>query len=206
MSSKKQIAANRRNAKLSTGPRTPEGKAKTRFNALKHGIYAGEQVMFGETEEALEHLTAEYHEQYQPTNPTERFLLDTIINNEWRLRRLRCAEAELWKHESDALFKKTGDVTAGQTFAHGLKTFSNIQRVINSCERNLHRALKELQRLRSGPPSDAKTIQPQPDPPQPVDCQATSEEVAFFPQNPPAVPNPFPPSQPNTPSALPGAA
>lgn len=40
MATEKQIAANRRNALKSTGPRTPEGKARSRWNALKHGILA----------------------------------------------------------------------------------------------------------------------------------------------------------------------
>ena len=40
MTSDLQIAANRRNAALSTGPRTPEGKSESRFNALRHGLFA----------------------------------------------------------------------------------------------------------------------------------------------------------------------
>jgi hypothetical protein len=38
--SAKQIAANRRNAKLSTGPTTADGKDRSRQNALKHGLCA----------------------------------------------------------------------------------------------------------------------------------------------------------------------
>jgi len=38
MASLKQIQANRLNAQRSTGPRSTEGKAKSRFNALKSGI------------------------------------------------------------------------------------------------------------------------------------------------------------------------
>ena len=38
MASQAQIDANRRNAQLSTGARTPEGKAVVAFNALKHGL------------------------------------------------------------------------------------------------------------------------------------------------------------------------
>jgi hypothetical protein len=163
-----------------------------RRNAPRHGINAKEQIMFGETEEGLLHLTAEYHEQYQPANPTERFLVDTLINNEWRLRRLRCTEAELWQSESDLVMQRKEqdepdepvNVSAGETFAQGLKSFLIVQRIINSCERNLHRALKELQRLQSKHP--AQTEQ----------GETTSAPTASLRQFPPQPP-PAPPSEPH---------
>ncbi len=37
----RKIEANRRNALKSTGPRTENGKKKSRYNALKHGVPAG---------------------------------------------------------------------------------------------------------------------------------------------------------------------
>ena len=43
--SKASLAANRRNARKSTGPKTPEGKARARQNALKHGLLAREVVV-----------------------------------------------------------------------------------------------------------------------------------------------------------------
>ena len=48
MSTEKQIAANRRNAARSTGPRTQSGKARSRFNALKHGCRAKLPILPGE--------------------------------------------------------------------------------------------------------------------------------------------------------------
>jgi hypothetical protein len=50
MATRKQRAANRRNAQLSTGPKTPEGKAAVRLNALKHGLTAENAVIIGEEE------------------------------------------------------------------------------------------------------------------------------------------------------------
>lgn len=38
MTSSAKVAANRRNAQRSTGPRSPEGRTRTRYNALKHGL------------------------------------------------------------------------------------------------------------------------------------------------------------------------
>jgi hypothetical protein len=40
MTSEAKIAANRRNARLSTGPRTAAGKMRVRRNALQHGLAA----------------------------------------------------------------------------------------------------------------------------------------------------------------------
>src|ERR1700734_469519 len=96
MATPKQTTANRTNAQKSSGPRTTSGKAVSRFNALKHGIFAIHQIMFDEKPEDLAELSAEYHEQYSPANAHERLLVDTLVHNEWRLRRMRRVEANLW--------------------------------------------------------------------------------------------------------------
>ena len=46
--SKKQLLANKLNAKKSTGPKTKLGKEKVSINAIKLGIYAEHHVMVGE--------------------------------------------------------------------------------------------------------------------------------------------------------------
>src|SRR5581483_10075186 len=99
MSSQLQIEANRRNSQLSTGPRTPEGKAVSRFNALKSGINAKLQVIPGEDPAELEAMAAGYHNDWQPATYLERFLVDSLVRADWLLQRLSRLEAELWSHE-----------------------------------------------------------------------------------------------------------
>jgi hypothetical protein len=48
--------------------------------------------MFDEKPGDLAGLTAEYHELYTPADSHERFLVDAMVHNEWRLRRIRRAK------------------------------------------------------------------------------------------------------------------
>jgi hypothetical protein len=207
MATLKQTAANRANAQKSSGPRTPTGKALSRFNALKHGIYAVHQIMFDEKPEDLAELSAEYHEHHSPADSDQRFLVDTLVHNEWRLRRTRRVEAELWQTAYNTFLVKNIEVTltctSGDAFATDSATFERLQRVVNSCERVYHRALKELQRLQEvarahglRTPQPATTPEPAA---QPEQSKTTSPEMGSFRQNPktpPATPPVVPFAQP----------
>ena len=95
--SAKQLAANRRNAKKSTGPRTPQGRAVSRMNALKHGILSRQVLVRGqayeEDEAELESLHRRFWEELQPVGPLEEMLVDQIVTAHWRLRRALRAES-----------------------------------------------------------------------------------------------------------------
>src|SRR6202050_1618221 len=108
--SNKQRAASRANSQKSTGPRSAAGKTASRFNALKHGIYAVHQIMFDEKPGDLAELAAEYHEHHNPADADQRFLVDTLVHNEWRLRRIRRVEAELWQTAYNTLIVINIDV------------------------------------------------------------------------------------------------
>lgn len=56
MTTKRQAQANRRNARQSPGPRTPEGEAVSALNALTRGFLFREALLLGEDEDALEEL------------------------------------------------------------------------------------------------------------------------------------------------------
>src|SRR5580700_8612597 len=199
MPTAKQTAANRMNSQKSTGPRTTEGKAASRFNALKHGIFATTQIMFDESAEDLAELAAEYHEHHKPADPEQRFLVDTLVSNEWRLRRLRRVEAELWQSASNVFLEKNAESPAcssGDAFATAAPTFERLQRVVNACERAYHHALKELKRQKVGralpvanPGPQSQEPEPAPAPtPQPEQSKPTSAKMASSRQTPEAPP------------------
>src|SRR5260370_15053835 len=75
MSTIKQIEANRRNAQLSTGPKTDQGKAAIAQNALKHGLYASTLLLPEEDRTQYESLCQLYIENYQPEGLAEIDLL-----------------------------------------------------------------------------------------------------------------------------------
>ena len=96
MTSDKKAQANRRNALKSTGPKTPEGKAAVRLNALKHGLLSQEILLPGEDEEALRELGQNLKAELQPVGELESLLVDRIIASYWRLRRLGRVEAGIF--------------------------------------------------------------------------------------------------------------
>ena len=87
MATAAQIEANRLNSQKSTGPRSDEGKAASRFNALKHGIDAASAVIPGEDPAARQALARDYYEKFRPAGPHEIFLLDAAIDADWNRRR-----------------------------------------------------------------------------------------------------------------------
>src|SRR5215211_4571163 len=99
MTSDKQADANRRNARKSTGPKTPEGKAAVRRNALKHGLLSQEVLLPGEDEAALRGLDERLRTELQPVRELEGLLVDRIVAAHWRLRRLGRVEAGIFAYE-----------------------------------------------------------------------------------------------------------
>jgi hypothetical protein len=95
MTSERQKAANRANARHSTGPKTPDGKAAVRLNACWHGLLARDVVLPEEDADAFEDLFNRVRANLLPEGPIEQFLADSVVNTMWRLRRLARAETAL---------------------------------------------------------------------------------------------------------------
>ena len=105
MSSFRQIEANRRNARLSTGPVTDEGKRTSRQNALRHGLTA--ETLIDALEDAEDYaafemaVTADYDAQ----SAVERELVLRLASLLWRLRRATTIESGLFKIQAKHLLQ-----------------------------------------------------------------------------------------------------
>src|SRR6185437_12588141 len=101
MTTEKQVAASRANAKKSTGPRTPEGRAKVRTNAIRHGL-TGQILTLSESERPLfDELLNGLLNDFKPHNTIERQLVTGLAWDTWRLNRLRAIESNTFVMASD---------------------------------------------------------------------------------------------------------
>jgi hypothetical protein len=97
MSSFRQIEANRRNARLSTGPVTEEGKKISRRNAVRHGLTAETVITALEDTEDYAAFEMAVTADYDPQTAVERELVLRLASLLWRLRRANAIEAGLFE-------------------------------------------------------------------------------------------------------------
>ena len=91
--SEKRARASRVNGAKSSGPRTPEGKARSSMNAVRHGLTAQSAVLPGEDRAALDELSRGLLAQLRPADPLQRVLAERVVALTWKLRRVAAAEA-----------------------------------------------------------------------------------------------------------------
>ena len=101
MSSLKQIEANRRNALKSTGPTTPEGKQRSRCNAVRHGLTAETVIAALEDSEDYEAFEAAVISDYDAESAVERELVLRLASVLWRLRRATGIETALFESATE---------------------------------------------------------------------------------------------------------
>ena len=135
MSSEAQISANRANGKLSTGPATPEGKAKSSLNAVKTGLTGRTVLLPSDDAVAYQKHVERFFNQYKPVGDEEASLAQSLADTEWRLLRipslelgiyaLGCLEfASKFEHEDPAIQSALLDAYVFQTHQKQLNNLS----------------------------------------------------------------------------------
>jgi hypothetical protein len=105
MTSLRQIEANRRNARLSTGPVSEEGKRRSRQNAVRHGLTA--ETVIDALEDAEDYAAFEMAvtADFEADTAVERELVLRLASLLWRLRRATAIECGLFKIQARQLLQ-----------------------------------------------------------------------------------------------------
>jgi hypothetical protein len=139
-----KLAANRQNAQHSTGPKTEAGKAQSRRNALKHGIFAANMFVYGENLGEYQELLDALREDLAPVGALEELLVEKIAICVWRGKRVLRCEGGLVRSSVDYSEKEMRDWRALPIDWHYL---DRVLRYDGMMQRQLSSTLSQLERL-----------------------------------------------------------
>jgi hypothetical protein len=165
--SEKQHAANRQNAQHSTGPKTPEGKAAVRFNALTFTLRAQHLILPHDNPEDYQQLWNNLEAEWQPQTDAERHFMDQMCESDWLLTRNAYNEKLVY--------------AAGLQLEKRLALVNNFSVLRVRLQRSYTTAMREIQQLQA-----KRRAQPQPQPVQLAQTAPTAQPAAPSSEQPPA--------------------
>ena len=160
--SMRKVNANRANAQKSSGPKTPEGKAKVAGNALRHGLCASNFVILTEDVGQFNEYRQSYMGRFGPRDGVEIDLIDRIVHAGWTERRTwsmenDCIDYQI-KRMAPSLVGEVFDPTPGERAARAMEelakqpTLPLLHRYAARLSNEFQRALKTLLELRERVP------------------------------------------------------
>ncbi len=149
MVTEKQLQANRRNARQSTGPRSAVGKMIASRNSTRHGFYSSTVLLPDEDREEFLRLARRLVSAYCPGGVLEEELVKMIIETYWQLRRANLVDSELFQIYGSYQGQDRGVGTAFANDATQGNAFTKLTRYQEFLLRKLHRAQRELAELKA---------------------------------------------------------
>jgi len=164
--SKKQQEANRQNAQHSTGPVTPEGKARVSLNALTFGLRTHQTIVPELGEDATEYLRLwdDFDLDWKPQGRTELCYLEAMVSAQWLLARAAYSEAQIYEKTNCGV----------QQFA----LLAQVYKIREKLERSFRAAVEDMKKAQKERLSR----------PQTQSEQAAAQPATAVPANPPAEP------------------
>jgi hypothetical protein len=167
MATNAQINASRTNAQKSTGPKTPEGKARTAQNATKHGLTASATLITGEDPADFQLHREALLADLAPQGALQQLFAERIISLSWRLNRaVRIQDATMdamieeavEQFDLDAPFEpadmtpQEAQTAIGKAINDYGKTTATLERLFlyeHRIEQSLYKALNQLEKLQA---------------------------------------------------------
>ena len=159
MRTHKQKFASRINGAKSSGPVTPDGKARAARNATTHGLSSQVVVLASEDKAAYQQSLRDYYDEWQPVTQTECDLVNDIAAARWRLNRIVALETAALDLELDRgredfqkKFTRADEATrcaiAYESLSDRSRTLANLARHETRLRRVIERATRQLLELR----------------------------------------------------------
>ena len=141
----RQIAANRQNSQLSTGPKTEAGKAKSSLNAVRHGLTGRTVLLPSDDAAAYEAHVQSFEKRYAPATDEERNLVQSLADTEWRLLRIPSLEMGIYavgRLELASTFQEIEEPQARAALIEA-KVYLTYQRQLNNLSIQEGRLIKQ---------------------------------------------------------------
>jgi hypothetical protein len=157
MSTDSQINANRANAQHSTGPSSPEGKLKSSHNALKTGLTGRTILLPSDDVAAYQKIVAIANDQWRPESDSEKLVVQSIADTQWRLLRIPTLESAVWalgraQHAAECAAETDPELRAlmidGLVLASKQRDFSNLTLQEGRLQRHLEKLIAQFKDLR----------------------------------------------------------
>jgi hypothetical protein len=157
MITENQLNANRRNAELSTGPRTDEGKHRSSMNARRHNLTGQVSAMTEEDRAAHDAFSAGMLKDIAPEGAVETQLAQRIATDSWRLNRISAIEDNIFAlgfydhaHEVDSEHPQIhAALAAAKTFQAEAKQLQLLSLYEQRLNRSVHKNLDALKKLQA---------------------------------------------------------
>ena len=157
MATTEQINANRENAKLSTGPTSPEGAARSSQNALKHGLLGRTVHLTPDEEEPYRLFHEGLFTTLKPRGANEEYLVESLIDSRWRIAQISQIEAGLYalglienkKELANYPIAQAAQIARALTFKQNQKEFEKLNRYQGRLQRQATADFKKLEELQS---------------------------------------------------------
>ena len=144
----KRKQTSRLNALKSTGPKTPEGKRRSAFNAVTHAAYVKELILPGEELLQFQALLDAHLDNWKPTNPIEDTFVFEMASTLWRLRRQAPVESSLisiqMQRMSREIIKEFNSVSPSALAVVALQENGD---ALNQISRQCRRLLSQYEKL-----------------------------------------------------------
>jgi len=84
MATPAQVIANQQNAQSSTGPRTPEGKARVSQKPVKHGLISKHLIIRPDEQEEFDELQTSLYVEFDPQGAIETVTFHDLVHAAWK--------------------------------------------------------------------------------------------------------------------------